>query len=87
MEVEVKLWLENAEAHCMVTTSLSPFHIITHRQENLFFEGAVEELSSRRAVLRLQFYDDKACCVVSLKAKGVLVNSVSRVEEDEEDLV
>ncbi|KAK4257454.1 hypothetical protein QN277_007040 [Acacia crassicarpa] len=87
MEVEVKLWLENAEAHCMVTTSLAPFHIITHRQENLFFEGAAEELSSCHAVLWLRFYDDKACCVVSLKAKAVLVNGVSRVEEDEEDLV
>ncbi|KAK4257458.1 hypothetical protein QN277_007044 [Acacia crassicarpa] len=86
MEVEVKLRLENAEAHRMVTASFAPFHIITHRQENLFFDGAAGELSSRRAILRLRFYDDDARCVVSLKAKAVLVNGVSRVEEDEEDL-
>ncbi|KAK4285529.1 hypothetical protein QN277_002218 [Acacia crassicarpa] len=86
MEVEVKLRLENAEALLIVTASLAPFHIITHRQENLFFDGAAEELLSRRAVLRLRFYDDDARCVVSLKAKAVLVNGVIRVEEDEGDL-
>lgn len=82
----MKLRLQNAEAHRLVTTLLAPFHIKTHLQENLFFDGAAGELSSRRAVLRLRFYDDDARCVVSLKAKAVLVNGVSRVEEDEEDL-
>ncbi|KAF7806455.1 triphosphate tunel metalloenzyme 3 [Senna tora] len=86
MEVEVKLRLPNALAHRQLTTLLAPFHLKTHRQENLFFDGAAEQLSSRRAVLRLRFYDDDARCVVSLKAKAVLVNGVSRVEEDEEDV-
>ncbi|KAK4266366.1 hypothetical protein QN277_027303 [Acacia crassicarpa] len=86
MEVEVKLRLENAEAHRMVTTSLAPFHIITHHQENLFFDGVAEELSSRHVVLQIRFYNDNARCVVSLKAKVVLVNNVSRVKEDEGDL-
>ncbi|XP_027333054.1 triphosphate tunel metalloenzyme 3 isoform X3 [Abrus precatorius] len=86
MEVEVKLRLANAQAHRHVTTLLSPFHVTTHRQQNLFFDGADSELSSRRAVLRLRFYDDDTRCVVSLKAKAVLVDGVSRVEEDEEDL-
>ena len=86
MEVEVKLRLANAESHRRVTTLLSPFHVITHRQHNLFFDGAGSELSSRRAVLRLRFYGDDERCVVSLKAKAVLVDGVSRVEEDEEDL-
>jgi len=86
MEVEVKLRLANADSHRRVTTLLSPFHVITHRQHNLFFDGAGSELSSRRAVLRLRFYGDDERCVVSLKAKAVLVDGVSRVEEDEEDL-
>lgn len=86
MEVEVKLRLANADSHRRVTTLLSPFHVITHRQHNLFFDGAGSELSSRRAVLRLRFYDEDERCVVSLKAKAVLVDGVSRVEEDEEDL-
>ncbi|XP_057419899.1 triphosphate tunnel metalloenzyme 3 [Lotus japonicus] len=86
MEVEVKLRLPNAEAHRQVTTLLAPFHVTTHRQHNLFFDGAAAELSSKRAVLRLRFYNDDSRCVVSLKAKAVLVDGVSRVEEDEEDL-
>ncbi|AES91675.1 putative hydrolase [Medicago truncatula] len=86
MEVEVKLRLPNADSYHRVTTLLSPFHVITHRQHNLFFDGAGSELSSRRAILRLRFYGDDERCVVSLKAKAVLVDGVSRVEEDEEDL-
>ncbi|KAI4344209.1 hypothetical protein L6164_011460 [Bauhinia variegata] len=54
--------------------------------QNLFFDGAGGELSARRAVIRVRFFDDDARCVVSLKAKAILVNGVSRVEEDEEDL-
>ncbi|WJX95918.1 hypothetical protein P8452_77182 [Trifolium repens] len=86
MEVEVKLRLANAEAHRHVSTLLSPFHVITHHQHNLFFDGVASELSSRHATLRFRFYNDDERCVVSLKSKGVLVNGVRRVEEDEEDL-
>ncbi|KAK7347130.1 hypothetical protein VNO80_21657 [Phaseolus coccineus] len=86
MEVEVKLRLADANAHRHVTTLLSPFHVVTHRQQNLFFDGAGSELSARRAVLRLRFYGDDERCVVSLKARAVLVDGVSRVEEDEEDM-
>ncbi|XP_047174169.1 triphosphate tunnel metalloenzyme 3 [Vigna umbellata] len=86
MEVEVKLRLADATAHRRVTSLLSPFHVVTHRQKNLFFDGAASELSERRAVLRLRFYGDDERCVVSLKARAVLVDGVSRVEEDEEDL-
>lgn len=86
MEIEVKLRLPDASSHRQLTTLLSPFYITTHRQENLFFDGSAAELSSRRAVLRLRFSNDDSRCVVSLKARAVLVDGVSRVEEDEEDL-
>uniref|UniRef100_A0A7N0UIF0 CYTH domain-containing protein n=1 Tax=Kalanchoe fedtschenkoi TaxID=63787 RepID=A0A7N0UIF0_KALFE len=86
MEVEVKLRLPNAEAYSDVASILSDFHVKTHLQENLFFDGASGELSSKRAVLRLRFYNNDARCVVSLKGKAVIVNGVSTVEEDEEDL-
>ncbi|KAH7546295.1 hypothetical protein FEM48_Zijuj01G0185200 [Ziziphus jujuba var. spinosa] len=86
MEVEVKLRLPDAAAHRRVNDLLSPFRVATFRQENLFFDGAAAELSSRRAVLRLRFYDDDTRCVVSLKARAVLVDGISRVEEDEEEL-
>uniref|UniRef100_A0A2N9HZY9 CYTH domain-containing protein n=1 Tax=Fagus sylvatica TaxID=28930 RepID=A0A2N9HZY9_FAGSY len=86
METEVKLWLPDAIAHCYVTTVLTPFHVTTHRQENNFFDGSSNELSSRRAILRLRFADTDPRCVVTLKAKAVIVDGVSRVEEDEEVL-
>lgn len=86
MEVEVKLRLPDAEAHSRLASVLSSHHIKTHRQENFFFDGAAGELSSRRAVLRIRFYDQNVRCVVSLKGKAVLIDGVSRVEEDEGDL-
>ncbi|XP_059432331.1 triphosphate tunnel metalloenzyme 3-like [Corylus avellana] len=86
MEVEVKLRLPDAEAHRRVTDVLAPFHVSTHRQENCFFDGSAGEISASRATLRLRFYDNNQRCVVTLKAKAVLVDGVSRVEEDEEEL-
>ncbi|KAL6969069.1 hypothetical protein U1Q18_028226 [Sarracenia purpurea var. burkii] len=86
MEIEVKLRLPDSAAYQKLLSVLSPFHRQTLRQYNTFFDGAAAELSSRRAVLRLRFYDDDSKCVVSLKAKAVIVDGVSRVEEDEEEL-
>ncbi|XP_074281213.1 triphosphate tunnel metalloenzyme 3 isoform X3 [Silene latifolia] len=90
MEVEVKLRLPDSKAHQSLSTVLSPFHKQTHFQHNVFFDGAAGELSSRRAVLRLRFYGEDSAtakrCVVSLKAKALLVDGVSRVEEDEEEI-
>ena len=86
MEVEVKIRLPDSSTHRAVSALLSSFHRETQRQQNLFFDGAAGELSSRRAVFRLRFYGDDARCVVSLKAKAILVNGVSRVEEDEEEM-
>ena len=82
MEVEVKMRLADANAHRYVTTLLSPFHVIIHRQQNLFFNGTASELSVRRIVLCLRFYSYDERCVASLKAQAVLVDGVSRVEED-----
>ncbi|KAG6491127.1 triphosphate tunnel metalloenzyme 3-like [Zingiber officinale] len=86
MEVEVKLRLPDADVHQRLSDALAPYHLLTHLQENLFFDGAAGELSSRFAVLRIRFYDADARCVISLKAKASLVGGVSRVEEDEEDI-
>ncbi|KAL5547722.1 hypothetical protein UlMin_002953 [Ulmus minor] len=86
MEIEVKLKLRDDANHRRVTDIFSPFLVTTHRQENFFFDGAAGELSSRRAVLRVRFSDKDPRCVVSLKARALLVDGVSRVEEDEEEL-
>lgn len=82
----MKFRLPNAAAHATVASVLSPHHIKTHFQENIFFDGANKELTSHRAVLRLRFYNGDARCVASLKANAVIIDGVSRVEEDEEDL-
>ncbi|XP_010557619.1 PREDICTED: triphosphate tunel metalloenzyme 3-like [Tarenaya hassleriana] len=95
MEIEVKLRLLTAAAHLRLTTILAPFHLKTLHQRNLFFDTPRNDLSTRRAVLRLRFFQngvtaasatDPPRCVVSLKAKPTLVNGISRVEEDEEEI-
>ncbi|XP_068637899.1 triphosphate tunnel metalloenzyme 3-like [Aristolochia californica] len=86
MEVEVKLRLRDQRAHQSVSDLLAPFHLKTHIQENVFFDGSNQELSSNFAVLRLRFYDGDSNCVASLKARSSIIDGVSRVEEDEEPL-
>ncbi|RWR95351.1 triphosphate tunel metalloenzyme 3-like protein isoform X1 [Cinnamomum micranthum f. kanehirae] len=86
MEVEVKLQLPDSSAHQKLSDLLSPFHIKTHLQENIFFDGSSFQLSSNQAVLRLRFYDNDSLCIISLKAKAVIIDGVSRVEEDEEQI-
>ncbi|OWM65958.1 triphosphate tunnel metalloenzyme 3-like isoform X2 [Punica granatum] len=86
MEVEVKLRLPDAAAHGRVLSLFGPFRRETLRQENFFFDGSENELSSKRAVLRVRFYNGQARCVVSLKAKAILIDGISRVEEEEEEM-
>ncbi|XP_050214041.1 triphosphate tunnel metalloenzyme 3 isoform X2 [Mercurialis annua] len=86
MEVEVKLRIKDASNFTNLKTLLNPFHIKTHHQQNLFFDTTASTLSAQRAVLRLRFINKDTHCVLSLKAKPVLVNGISRVEEDEEDI-
>ncbi|CAA2960117.1 triphosphate tunel metalloenzyme 3-like, partial [Olea europaea subsp. europaea] len=88
MEIEVKLRLPNKASHQKLLQLLSPFHITTHNQHNTFFDGTGSQLSSRRAVLRLRFHEqtDIPKCYICLKAKAVITNGVSRVEEDEEEV-
>ncbi|KAK9076753.1 hypothetical protein SSX86_005087 [Deinandra increscens subsp. villosa] len=88
MEVEVKLRLPDSETYKTLISHLSPFHIRTHNQHNNFFDGVSGQLSAHRAVLRIRFYNDQPAtkCVLCLKAKAVLVDGISRVEEDEEEI-
>ena len=86
MEVEVKLRLPDSAAHQKLSDLLSPFHVQTHFQENLFFDGANCELASVRAVLRLRFYGGDSRCVLSLKSRPAIAAGISRAEELEEPL-
>ena len=82
----MKLRLPNAAAHQRLSDALSPYHVTTHVQENIFFDGVNGELTSVESVLRVRFYNNDSRCVLSLKAKARLVNGISRVEEQEEDI-
>jgi adenylate cyclase class IV len=90
MEVEVKLRLLDAANHSLLKEILSPFHLKKLNQKNVFYDSANGVLASQRAVLRLRSFndnnDESTRCVFSLKAKAVLINGVSRVEEDEEEI-
>ncbi|CAM6100846.1 unnamed protein product [Calypogeia fissa] len=86
MEIEVKLKLSGPEAHEKVAKLLKPFHDVTHMQENVFFDGANKELSSRKSVLRLRFYDEDKKCVVTYKGDAVIESGISRGEELEEEI-
>ncbi|KAL3681708.1 hypothetical protein R1sor_024664 [Riccia sorocarpa] len=83
---KITLKLPSPEAHEKVASALSAFHEVTHMQENVFFDGANTELSSKRAVLRLRFYDGDGKCVVTFKGNAVIVDGISRGEELEEDI-
>jgi hypothetical protein len=67
MEVEVKLRLADAAAHASLAAALAAARRATHQQENYFFDGAAQELSSRRVVLRVRFYDKDAKAVITVK--------------------
>lgn len=91
MEVEVKLRLPDSASHQKLSSLLSPFHAKTLIQENIFFDGSNSELSSNFAVLRLRFSNlnnnnNNPHSVLSLKAKPVISDGISRVEEVEEPL-
>lgn len=84
MEIEVKLRLPDASSHQKLSDLLAPFHVETLIQENVFFDGANAELTSNLAVLRIRFYDLDTSCVLSLKAKPLISDGISRIEEHEE---
>lgn len=86
MEVEVKLRLPDAASHQKLSDLLAPFHVKTLIQENIFFDGAAAELSSKFAVLRLRFYDLDSRCVLSLKSQPQISNGISRAKEVEEEI-
>ncbi|CAN4113093.1 unnamed protein product [Withania somnifera] len=71
MEVEVKLRLPDSAAHQKVISLLSPYHTKIHHQRNTFFDGNPEQ---------------NVKCTVCLKGNAVIIDGVSRVEEDEGEL-
>lgn len=86
MEVEVKLRLPGRDAHDAVAAALADAAIATHEQENFFLDGPNKELTSKRAVLRVRFYDVDKRALVTLKGQQKLSGGVGRGTEVEFDL-
>ncbi|KAJ8755369.1 hypothetical protein K2173_019167 [Erythroxylum novogranatense] len=86
MEIEVKLRLPDSQSHQKLSSLLSAFHVKTHVQENFFFDTKTSRLATRLAALRIRFYNLDSRCVLSLKAKPLMSNGISRVEEQEEPI-
>lgn len=83
----MKLRLLSTEGHQKVADLLASQHKASHLQENIFFDGTKGELSSNKSVLRLRFYGgDANKCVASLKGKARLVDGISTVTEEEEEI-
>jgi len=53
----------------------------THEQENFFFDGSKQELSSQRVVLRVRFYGVDKKAVITLKVRGCVHFDTVKVEE------
>lgn len=66
----MKLRLADAAAHATLAAALEPTRRATHQQENYFFDGAAQELSSKRVVLRVRFYNQDAKAVITVKVGG-----------------
>lgn len=80
----MKLRLADAAAHAKVAEALRAGYRTTHQQENFFFDGAGQELSSRRVVLRVRFYNQDQKAVITVKGKQVLQDGIGRAPEEEE---
>lgn len=68
IEVEVKLRLHSAADHDRVAALFADRRRATYAQENYFFDGANEEFSSRRTIVRVRLYntDEKATLTVKV---------------------
>lgn len=67
MQVEIKLRLASREAHDRVAAALSAAHQATHQQENFFFDGSRQELTSSQSVLRCRFYNTDKRALLTCK--------------------
>ena len=76
MEVEIKLRLGGAGDHARLGDLLRPGFRERLEQENNFFDGERQELSSRRVNLRVRLMGDRA--EVTVKGRSVLTGGVAR---------
>ena len=66
-KIEIKLRLEDKAAHAKLAAYLEKDLQATHHQENYFFDGAKQEITSTRTVLRCRFYNTDQRALLTMK--------------------
>lgn len=82
----MKLRLPDKAAYDKVAALLEPGKRASYAQDNFFFDGDKRELESRRAVMRLRFYNGDEKATITVKGKQLLVDGIGRASEVEEDV-
>lgn len=82
--MQVKLRLAGKDAHDSLVQKLADSQQKLYAQENFFFDGANAELSSKRCVMRLRFFNTDEKAVITVKGKMTMVDGVGRAMEEEE---
>jgi uncharacterized protein YjbK len=85
-EIEIKLRISDSASYDALAQGLIPCFKQAHEQENWFFDGAGRELSNKRVVLRLRFYDTDRKALLTCKGKQVLEGGVGTAPEEEETI-
>jgi len=76
-QVEIKLRLQDEEAHAKLGKALEPHFRETHKQENIFYDGTEGELSKKRVIVRTRFYNTDKRCLLTIKVCSFLLTSIS----------
>jgi uncharacterized protein YjbK len=85
-EVEVKLRIPDSASFAAAKSLFLPSFKNVLNQENHFFDGSNEELSSQKVVLRIRFYNSDQKAVITCKGKQVLKDGIGRAPEEEEEI-
>ena len=74
------------DAHDKLVTLLASEQKHLFQQENFFFDGVNQELTSKRCVMRLRFFNTDEKAVLTVKGKMKVEDGVGRAQEDEDEV-
>ncbi|KAF9202446.1 hypothetical protein BGZ49_007406, partial [Haplosporangium sp. Z 27] len=87
MEIEIKIRLSTEADTARLEHALGGSPFVSEDQDNVFFEGVNKELIKNKLVFRIRIIEKSGkdrIAVVALKGNAVLVDGISKVEEEEE---
>lgn len=84
--MEVKLRLQSKSGHDSLVALLSDSIQKVYEQENFFFDGSEGELSGKRCIMRLRFFNVDEKAVLTVKGKMLVSEGIGRAEEEEVDV-